>query len=70
MMSDKEDYLKLIAEVEKINPEAAEYMRTDARNINGFKENGDLDSCFVFDVTRQGFDYWEDVCIKIGLWSN
>ena len=61
-------YAKLINEVKKVNRQAALYMkrRLPLLNMRGRLESGlgvesRLTSCFIFDETKQGVDYWFNI---------
>ena len=61
----KTPYEELIQQVEAFGPEAAEYLRTDARQLEGFSDSSKLDQCFVWEYTPQGHDYWDNICFKL-----
>ncbi len=60
-----EGYLSLIARVEAIDKDAAEYLRTNVFKLRGGAQSNSLDSCFVFAETPQGHRYWKNIADKI-----
>lgn len=64
-MSQKE-YEDLCGRVEKIDAEAAEYMRKEAIKLKNFEYFGFLIMSFRFADTPQGFEYWNNISIKLG----
>lgn len=58
-------YEELCKRVEKIDKNAAEYMRGDARKLVSFMETDDILRCFAWKDTIQGFDYWFNICNKL-----
>ena len=58
-------YEELIQCVEGFNTEAAEYLRTDARNLKDFVEFGDLSRCFHWEDTPQGRRYWNNIYTQV-----
>jgi len=55
------DYEELCNRVEKIDKDAADYMRGDARNIDCFAESDDISACFEWERTAQGWQYWKNI---------
>lgn len=53
-----EEFYQLIAEVQEINSEAAEYLSTGARNMPSFSPCNGLSAVFLWKNTPQGHDYW------------
>ena len=51
-------YEDLCKRVEKIDPEAAEYMRGEAKKLPDFSEYSNINDCFYWINTPQGFNYW------------
>jgi hypothetical protein len=60
-----EEYLTLISKVSQIDMKAAEYLRYEAGKLPSFNLVGDLLSCFFWDNTPQGHEYWEDIHFKV-----
>lgn len=73
------DFNLLCAEVEKIDADAAKWMREQPESApgkigvsddgmivrSGFSRTGDLSSCFVFAATPQGRRYWWHIWEKL-----
>jgi hypothetical protein len=52
----------LIEKIEKIDPEAAEYLRGDAHKLESFVSNINyLTGIMSWCETPQGWDYWNDI---------
>lgn len=64
-MSTKE-YNDLCERVYKIDRDAAEYMRKEAIKLKNFEYFGFLIMSFRFEDTPQGFEYWNNISIKLG----
>lgn len=64
-LQDELDYLELIAHVASFNKEAAEYMQTEMREIEGFGPCGDLWEVVVWENTKQGTDYWYNISLQL-----
>lgn len=62
---DEAAYQRLIAKVAKINPTAAEYMRHDMRNLEGFDTSDSLWGVICWSETPQGHVYWADIANQI-----
>ena len=54
-------YDELCTAVGKIDKEAEQYMRTDARELEDFVECGCLGGAFVWRKTPQGYLYWHHI---------
>jgi hypothetical protein len=54
-------YSKLIENVRIISKDAAEYLETKAPKLEGFSYRRDLNSCFMWSKTPQGFTYWNNL---------
>ena len=52
----------LVEAVEKIDQEAAKYLR---ENVEYDYKDGDIASLFPWDLTPQGQDYWMDIYEKL-----
>ena len=61
----EQPFVTLLKKVDKIDLSAGRYMRTKARKLCCFDESGDLNGCFIFSDTPQGFDYWCGINAKI-----
>lgn len=51
-------YNQLIDEVQKLDPEAAKYLRTDAQKMQSFSCAEALSSVFFWRDSPQGHEYW------------
>lgn len=51
-------YRALIRRVRRIDPDAADYMQTDARKLESFTPGSELICIFLWTHTPQGFHYW------------
>jgi len=60
-----EDYKELVERVRGLDPEAAEYMETEAPKLERFYPSGALAGCFVWDHTPQGQEYWEALALRL-----
>ena len=61
-----DEYLALVKKVRVIDETAAEYMIKDAPTLKQFNcHQGNLDSCFVWNDTKQGHLYWENISWKL-----
>lgn len=63
---DAKDYEDLIARVAEIDPDAAEYMRTEARELPDFEGGGFLSIAFSWCDTPQGYRFWEALGLQLG----
>lgn len=63
---DELDYQELIAKVAIVDKDAAEQMQTEMRECFGFITSGDLWQVVIWEHTKQGFEYWDDITCKIG----
>lgn len=53
---------ELIDKVEKINPEAAEYLRTEVPKLPSFNAGRkDLITLFLWNDSPQGREYWNNI---------
>jgi len=59
-MSERE-YQELCYRVERIDPDAAEYLRGEGRTLSGFTTSGDLREVFLWEATKQGREYWQRI---------
>ena len=64
-LQDELDYLELIAHVASFDKEAAEYMQTEMREIEGFEPCGDIWEVVVWENTKQGTDYWYNIILQL-----
>ena len=62
---DEVAYADLITKVAEINQEAAEYMATDALELDSFDYSGNLCECFLFYQTPYPYGFWDDIDSKI-----
>jgi hypothetical protein len=59
-------YYKVVEQVRKVNNDAAEYMIQYAKDypdlvrLHGYNEY-DLQSCFNWNITNQGWDFWNNI---------
>lgn len=60
------NFKELCNAVEKIDRDAAEWLRNDAKDFSGFREHDNLIHCFIWADSPQGHDYWENIHIKLG----
>lgn len=60
------NFKELCNAVEKIDKDAAEYLRGDAKNLRFFRESNRLNCCFGWLESPQGFDYWDNINKQIG----
>lgn len=60
-------YEELCIAVGKIDKEAEEYLRTDAKSLSSFlsNDNDSIDDIFTLDETPQGQKYWENIYKKL-----
>ena len=58
-------YDELCTAVGKIDKEAEQYMRTDAKNLESFIECGTLSNAFTWFGTPQGYGYWMKIHYKL-----
>lgn len=66
-MSKRLDYHKMVQRVLAVDEAAAKYLLDkDIKTIGGYKRSGDLESCFLFGDSPQGFEYWSNIYKKIG----
>jgi len=65
MKKDVRDYLKIVAIVYSIDKEAANYLLTEALLLPEFRFRDDLGTCFLWETTPYGRDYWYDLCEEI-----
>lgn len=59
-------YAALCDRVERLDPEAAKYMRSEALSLTRFDQCGrkdpeNIDYAFVWDETPQGHEFWDDL---------
>lgn len=64
-MNTPQTHEELIQQVEAIDPEAAEYLRTEARELESFTECAVLNGVFIWDDSPQGHDYWNDLYTQV-----
>lgn len=53
-----QSFKSLIKRVEKIDPEAARWLKKEAYKLNSFDVGDDLTDCFCWDRSPQGYNYW------------
>ena len=58
-------YEELIEVVDMFDPDAAQYLRTDARKLSHFDAYESLSICFSWRDAPQGYDYWCNLNIKV-----
>ena len=51
----------LLERIERIDPEAARYIREDAPRLDSYRESSDLLGLFLWNLTPQGGVYWADI---------
>ena len=61
----RKEHSDLIDIVEMIDPDAAHYLRNDARELGDFKEADTVILCFTWANTPQGHDYWARIHINV-----
>jgi len=64
-MMPAKTYEELIANVQKIDPSAAEYLQTEAQKLPDFSPSSDLLGVFYWDNSPQGHDYWSAICRQL-----
>ena len=64
-MYGKSYYEALTDRVEKIDKDAAEYLRKAPNELKCFRYYGKLNCCFVWADTPQGHTYWENIYKKL-----
>lgn len=66
------EHLNLIRRVERIDKEAAVYMKSRLKEYKkgeaDYNTVNSLNACFVFDLTPQGFKYWDKIMTAMGKW--
>lgn len=55
----------LVDKVEAISPEAAEYLRGEAKNLSCFCPSGDLAEAFTWQCSPQGPEFWAEIYEKL-----
>lgn len=60
-LSSLRGYIRLIHEVERVDPEAGKYLRKEAWEREDFSPVAFLSGCFVWRKTPQGHEYWRDL---------
>lgn len=63
---DEKAYLELINKVAEYDIQAAVYMQSGMRKIEGFEPDGNLYCVVYWEDTTQGHDYWYELTQKIG----
>lgn len=59
------DFCKLIEKVEKVDPYAADLLRNHTKeDFYDFGYANSLLSCFVWERSVKGHEYWRDICSK------
>jgi hypothetical protein len=61
LTKDEDDYNDLVGEVQKIDPNAAVYMLTEAKKLDDFDYTDRLVTAFTWADTPQGWEYWDDI---------
>lgn len=68
---NEKTYNELIYDVHKISVEAATFLQNKARDIRPFmwdtRSANKLASAFVWEMTPQGHDFWEDIEEKLNF---
>lgn len=64
-MINTEAHKRLIEQVSLIDPLAAEYIRTDARELSCFCESSRLSGVFTWGRTPQGQRFWREIHLKL-----
>ena len=67
---EEKEYLELVGEVQKIDPNAAVYMLTEAKKLDDFIYNRSLYNVFTWADTPQGWEYWSDIYEKLDRWNS
>ena len=57
---------KLIKRVERVDPEAAKFLKKEAWKLRSFLVNTKLCDTFGYLETPQGYDYWLAISSKLG----
>lgn len=60
-------YNRLIREVEKIDPEAADYLQKDAQKLPAFQFASHLRVVFIWNSSPQGHTYWHTIANQLIL---
>lgn len=56
----------LVEKVREINPGAAFYLETAAKELNSFVHSGDIWEVMMWGETPQGGEFWKTIADKLG----